>query len=224
MNWRLAGSLIQMRSELDTLFPKRDRTSDGAIGDAKHASRSSDHNPWVVDAKGYPVVTAIDVDRDITQGITSRNLAEFLRQRQDPRIKYVISNAQMFSSYANGQRKTWEWGPYTGTNAHKEHMHISVVKDQSLYDSQAPWEVGKGMMGLPVANHATVISTSSPGPYLRLGSVGEDVCYLQRMLGGLGVDGDFGPRTQTKVKQFQRRNGLDDSGVVDEVTWIVLKK
>lgn len=127
MNWRLAGSLIQMRSELDTLFPKRDRTSDGAIGDAKHASRSSDHNPWVVDAKGYPVVTAIDVDRDITQGITSRNLAEFLRQRQDPRIKYVISNAQMFSSYANGQRKTWEWGPYTGTNAHKEHMHLSLI-------------------------------------------------------------------------------------------------
>lgn len=233
MNWRIAEALVQMRAELDTKYPNRDRTSDGAIGDAAHATRTSDHNPWVRDQHNQPVVTAIDVDRDIGPGVTSRMLAEFLRLRKDARIKYVISNGQMFSSYSNGQREAWEWGPYTGANGHFEHCHISLLPNQLLYDSKTPWAVAKIGDGVAVlAPMPTPPSPSKPRPaaetglsmpMLKLGSAGADVGYLQRMLGGLKDDNDFGPRTLKAVKAFQQRAGLDPSGVMDEATWIALR-
>lgn len=231
MAWRLAKSLIQLRAELDTLYPKRDRTSDGSIGDAAHASRDSDHNPWIKDHHGQPVVTAIDVDRDISKTFRSRDLAEWLRLRRDPRIKYVISNAQMYSSYPKGLRKAWEWGPYGGPNAHKEHMHISVSEKESAFDSQVPW----GIATIKTTPEPEVAPPLKPAPLatapnprvrstLRLGSAGEDVKYLQRMLGKLDVDGDFGPATRKAVIAFQKRVGIDQSGVVDQPTWAALEE
>ena len=233
MDWRLARSLIQLRSELDTLYPKRDRSSDGSIGDAAHASRASDHNPWVKDRHGQPIVTAVDIDRDIAPNFRSRDLAEWLRQRRDPRIKYVISNSQMYSSYSNNVRKAWEWGKYTGSNAHKEHMHISVMDVESLYDAQRPWGIGTIAVGahpVPPVVPAPIHKPEPPAPVpqskptLRLGSAGSDVKYLQRMLGNLEVDGDFGPNTRNRVVAFQKRVGLDPTGVVDRPTWIALEE
>lgn len=236
MNWRLAKTLVSMRAELDTINPARDRSSDGSIGDAAHASRSSDHNPWVKDRTGQPIVTAIDVDRDIAPGFTSRDLAEWLRLRRDPRVKYVISRGQMFSSYANNSRKAWEWGPYTGSNSHTEHMHISVLDKETLFDSQKPW----GLVGAvanpnppPAPPHVALplpIPTPGVRQTLRLGSAGPDVAYLQRMLGapagyvGKWDDGDFGPKTRDAVKAFQQRAGIDQSGVVDQPTWAALEE
>ena len=60
MKPRLSKSAIQLREQIDDAFPGRDRTSDGWIGDTRHAARKSDHNP---DAQGW--VRAIDVDRDL---------------------------------------------------------------------------------------------------------------------------------------------------------------
>jgi peptidoglycan hydrolase-like protein with peptidoglycan-binding domain len=42
---------------------------------------------------------------------------------------------------------------------------------------------------------------------------------LQRVLGGLTIDGDFGPKTDAAVKEFQRETGLVDDGVVGAKTW-----
>jgi hypothetical protein len=42
---RLSKSAIQLREQIDDAFPGRDRTSDGWIGDTRHAARKSDHNP-----------------------------------------------------------------------------------------------------------------------------------------------------------------------------------
>ena len=229
MDWRLARSLIQLRSELDTLYPKRDRTSDGSIGDAAHASRTSDHNPWVKDHNGQPIVTAVDIDRDIAPDFRSRDLAEWLRQRKDSRIKYVISNAKMYSSYSNNVRKAWEWGKYTGSNAHKEHMHISVMDVESLYDAQRPWGLGTirpgaGPKPAPPHTPEPQVQITQGRPTLRLGSAGSDVKYLQRMLGNLEVDGDFGPATKARVIAFQKRAGLDQTGVVDHPTWVSLEE
>lgn len=230
MDWRLAKSLIQLRAELDTIYPKRDRSSDGSIGDAAHASRTSDHNPWVHDHNEQPIVTAIDIDKDIGPGFVSRDLAEWLRQRRDPRIKYAISNGQMFSSYGNNARKAWEWGVYTGSNAHKEHMHLSVLDREPLFDSQTPWNIISIKSKQPTQPAEPVKPAPPAAPIqpgvratLRLGSAGEDVKYLQRMLGKLSVDGDFGPNTRNSVKAFQKRAGIDQSGVVDQPTWAALE-
>ena len=39
------------------------------------------------------------------------------------------------------------------------------------------------------------------------------------MLGPPGIDGKFGPRTETAVKAFQRDKGLQVDGIVGPITW-----
>ena len=54
----------------------------------------------------------------------------------------------------------------------------------------------------------------------------EEVRELQRILNqegfGLGADGMFGRETEMAVKRFQRDHGLDDDGIVGEMTWAIL--
>jgi hypothetical protein len=54
--------------------------------------------------------------------------------------------------------------------------------------------------------------------FLKVGSKGEDVKYLQQQL-HLEVDGVFGPETKAVVSAFQRKHGLDADGVVGPKTW-----
>ena len=88
MTWRLAGSLVTLRNEINAAYPGRSKVSDGSIGDTSHSARVSDHNP---DAGG--VVRAIDVTQDdpfdtpTPADDVAEAVAEFLRQKKDPRIK-----------------------------------------------------------------------------------------------------------------------------------------
>lgn len=66
-------------------------------------------------------------------------------------------------------------------------------------------------------------------PELVQGSEGRPVKALQILLigygcscGSYGADGDFGGATRSAVELFQRRNGLDDDGVVGPKTWAKL--
>lgn len=56
-------------------------------------------------------------------------------------------------------------------------------------------------------------------PILRNGSRGDPVRELQNLLGGLTVDGIFGPRTEAAVREFQRLAGLVADGIVGPITW-----
>lgn len=53
---------------------------------------------------------------------------------------------------------------------------------------------------------------------LKLGSKGDEVKTLQLYL-KIKVDGDFGGKTETAVKKWQKEHGLKDDGVVGEKTW-----
>jgi hypothetical protein len=57
---------------------------------------------------------------------------------------------------------------------------------------------------------------------LRRGSTGSNVRYLQTVLGGLKVDGQFGPITDKAVRAFQAANGLKVDGIVGPITWAAL--
>lgn len=114
----------QLREQIDDAFPDRDRTSDGWLGDARHAARASDHNP---DAQG--IVRAIDIDRDLS-GVSKPDLmpdvADQIRlcaKAGDKRIAYVIFDGRIASA-----KKGWAWRPYTGSNKHNHHCHISFTK------------------------------------------------------------------------------------------------
>lgn len=139
--WRLARSLEQLRAQVNAAYPGRDKSSDGTLGDARHAASKSEHNP---DANG--VVRALDITNDPAHGLNARALAEAIVASRDPRILYVISNAQINSSV----KEPWKWRPYNGENAHRQHVHISVVSDPNLYDDVRPWALpGKASVKPP---------------------------------------------------------------------------
>ena len=125
MKPRLSRSAIQLREQIDDAFPDRDRASDGWLGDARHSTRKSDHNP---DADGW--VRAIDIDRDLhgkgRKPDVMPDLADQIRlagKSGDKRIAYVIFNGKIASP-----RKAWAWRPYDGINKHNHHAHISFTQ------------------------------------------------------------------------------------------------
>jgi len=65
-------------------------------------------------------------------------------------------------------------------------------------------------------------SVPYPGYLIKRGSRGEVVKMIQRKLGGLEIDGIFGPRTEARVKEFQRSKGLVADGIVGPKTWAAL--
>ncbi len=200
MAWREAKSLLTLLAQVNALYPNRDKASDGEVGDLRHQTEKSDHNPNAVG-----VVCALDVTNDPVNGIASRTLAEKLVASKDPRIKYIISNGQINSSLVS----PWQWRPYHGPNGHFHHVHISVMPDPNLYDDTSPWNLG--------ATVEPVHQIPAKPRDIKKGDVGEDVKVLQNAL-HLKVDGIFGLQTDVAVKTFQRENGLRDDGIVGQNT------
>lgn len=56
-------------------------------------------------------------------------------------------------------------------------------------------------------------------PLLKRGSKGKAVKVLQALLGGLAIDGSFGPLTLNSVLLLQKRQGLLQDGEVGPLTW-----
>jgi hypothetical protein len=134
MSWRTARSLIVLRAQIDVMAPNRSKASDGTIGDAAHATRDSDHNPWVTDGR-VGVVTAMDITHDPQHACDAQDLVSRIVESRDKRVKYIIWNHQIISSVT----KPWVWRPYTGRNPHTRHFHLSVHADRSLYDLGSVW-------------------------------------------------------------------------------------
>ena len=70
------------------------------------------------------------------------------------------------------------------------------------------------------------VQNTTVRPTLSLGSTGEDVKDLQKVLNGtvadLAVDGVFGKQTQEAVMAFQKQYGLSPDGIVGPNTWTVI--
>ena len=134
--WRVGKSLLKLRDQINDQYPNRSRISDGTIGNAEHAARSSDHNPWYV-KNGVGVVTAMDITHDPAHGLDAGKFARALGATKDRRIKYLISNGQIMSGA--GGPSPWVWRPYSGPNRHDHHFHLSV--ESTLSDDAAPWKL-----------------------------------------------------------------------------------
>lgn len=157
MGWRTARCLDTLLTQVDAAWPDRDKSNDGTIGDDRHAATHSEHNP---DENG--VVRARDITHDPAHGLDARKLAETLIASRDPRILYVISNAQICSSVVS----PWTWRAYTGSNDHRHHMHLSVVGNPTLYDSTKPWALNAKI-------------PADPAPVLTGGQSGKGSWYSQ---------------------------------------------
>lgn len=124
--WRLCDGGKQLQREVNALYPHRDKTSDGTIGDTLHSARLSQHNP---DASG--VVYAIDIDEDL-YGVGPQKSDPFEANlmvkrlvtigKTDPRIWYIIFEGNIWSRTSG-----WEKRPYRGANKHAHHVHVSFA-------------------------------------------------------------------------------------------------
>lgn len=123
---RLVAGGVTLRNQINKRWPKRDKRSDGWIGDKAHAGRQSDHNP---DARG--LVHALDIDADLDPkdpGAAQRLANQIVAYAASGipganRIKYVVFNDQIASgTYANS---IWKWrGSGYG---HMHHIHVSFT-------------------------------------------------------------------------------------------------
>lgn len=123
---RLVAAGVKLRKQVDRRWPKRDRRSDGWIGDRAHQARKSDHNP---DRHGWVHALDIDADLDKNDPKAAQRLANQLvayAKSGKPgadRIKYVVFNDRIASgTYKNTY---WEWrGSGYG---HMHHIHVSFT-------------------------------------------------------------------------------------------------
>lgn len=143
MSWRMAHSLDTLLAELNEAAPKRSKVSDGGIGDAAHASRDSDHNPWVTRG-GVGIVRARDFTHDPAGGLDcgrlATELADLLAAKSHPALgmgAYIIFRRRILSR----ARLADGWRRYDGSNPHEHHLHLSVALDAAGYDSTKPWRV-----------------------------------------------------------------------------------
>lgn len=211
MTWRLARGLEKLRAQVNAKWPNRSKNSDGSIGDEAHASRSSDHNPWIKD-NGVGVVTAIDITHDPRGGFNSYDFADMLKRHKDNRIKYVISNRRIFSG--NDGPRPWEWRRYTGSNPHDHHVHISIQSDRAHYDDVSDWNIE----GVADPWPQMVDDYVKPRPTLSRGMQSEYVKVLQAAIGA-NPDGHFGPETFEKLKKWQADHHLMADGICGAQTW-----
>ncbi len=205
---RIAKSLDVLRNQINTLWPNRAKGSDGWIGDTAHAERPSDHNP---DARG--IVHALDITHDPVHGLDAGKLAELILTKQDPRLKYVISNRRIGSGPAGPSPGVWR--VYTGTNAHDKHCHFSVMVQGE--DDPRPWTLGQVVVKpQPTAEKALERE-------LYFGLEGPDVADLQRLL-ALPINSFFGYGTAAAVVKVQLAAGVAAHGIVGPGTWKIIKE
>lgn len=135
MTWRVARSLDTLLAEVNAAAPNRSKAADGSIGDTSHQARPSDHNP-----NSAGVVRARDFTHDPEGGLDAGELAEHVRRlgiTGHPALgpgAYVIWNRRIASATYG-----WTWRPYSGSNPHDHHCHVSVSTAAAGYDSTAPW-------------------------------------------------------------------------------------
>jgi murein L,D-transpeptidase YcbB/YkuD len=208
-----APACTALLEEASDRWPRRRTTSDGILSSDQHRLQNprSDHDYG----------NAVDLSHDPDSGCDAHAEVRRMVARGDTRIKNAISNRQIWSrAYADRG-----WRPYTGSNSHTNHAHISIYagsrNDTRRWLTPAP---------PPPPAH------SHPTPLLKRGMNDEQLAgtpiadlqgHLRAWLRFRGQpeptrDGDFGPATEHCVKVFQNAYHLTADGIAGPRTWSLL--
>lgn len=135
MAWKLAPALDALFDEINEAWPKRDKSTDGTVGDTSHAARKSEHNPNRDPGDDVPdgMVTAADIDKD---GIDVARLLDALIG--DQRVWYVIFNRSIIS-----RTNDWRKIAYSGSNPHTGHIHVSLRQTRAACNDTSSWGIAK---------------------------------------------------------------------------------
>lgn len=157
MPWRTAGAVVTWHQNLKAGYPYAAPPATvnaawGTIGDTAHTS-TSDHSPKDFPGWGNDIVTAGDAPHVPALGLDMHRVTEAMRLSRDPRIKYVIWNRRMYSSYAANGFPPYTWRPYSNAtrDPHTDHAHLSVVGDPRG-DDPSLWQIGVPLMDLTVSS------------------------------------------------------------------------
>lgn len=184
-----AGVLERLVRAINKWRPKRDKRTDGWIGDTAHKKRKSDHNPDPT-SKPPGVVRAQDIDTD---GIHVPTLLAALFVH--PSTHYVIHQKTIWTS-----ENRFRPAHYTGT-PHVGHVHESVMHGRE--NGNTLW--------------ALIETVPSWGGGVRLGVVGRAAHECQAYLNAYGatlvLDGDFGPASDKALRAFQSKHKLKVDGI-----------
>lgn len=111
-----------------------------------------------------------------------------------------------------------KFGPITATalGAWQTKHGLSATKklDNATWSKMVALKLIPSRVVHPLQQYVNVV--------LKRGSTGTAVKALQKALGGLVVDGSYGPATETKVKAYQQAKGLTVTGVTDSKVWNAL--
>jgi hypothetical protein len=111
---------IAVLRQATKISPSRMKASDGLLPSKAHQAQNpnSDHNSGL----------AVDLTHDPARNIDCADMYEQLKR--DKRVKYLIFKGQIWIP-GRGDK------PYTGSNPHNKHLHISIKDNCGNDDS--PW-------------------------------------------------------------------------------------
>jgi peptidoglycan hydrolase-like protein with peptidoglycan-binding domain len=203
--WYAAPSLVALRKEVDARWPGRSRSSDGVIGDTRHAARTNSHNP--VGAGNGPgvgtrgAVHALDIT---SAGVDVAALLSAVVG--DPRVWYVIHNGQIWS-------RTTGWAPIAHQgDPHTTHIHVNLREDNqatavAAENDTRPW----------FGTRAGINPAFLPGPSATSTLTKQETRWLQQALIAKGYSipagptGKYGAQTTAAVAAFQQAQGWSGS-------------
>lgn len=135
--------------EATARWPNRSRASDGICPSAAHTKK----NPTSDHERG----NAVDLTNDPAAGFDVHAWVRRLAAHGDPRVKYLISNAQIW----NPTSEAWNtyrrlraeghsrraaarmalpgWRTYTGSNPHRAHVHVSIKHSAAARNDTSTW-------------------------------------------------------------------------------------
>ena len=238
--WRVAASLELLRAEINEIAPLRSTKSDGAIGDKAHRASASDHNP-----NDANVVCARDFTHNPGRGADMHRISRRIVAVLPPALKYVIWDHQIWSR----ARASEGWRPYSGSNPHTKHMHVSVGRgpdgdSTGPYDDMTPW----GLLAAAPKPTAPAATDWSEEIAMALPTITNNKApkaarkRAQSLLAANGYapentfnsqgepDGNWGPASKAALKRFQAKHRVKDSvlangegdGVLGRYSWEAL--
>jgi hypothetical protein len=120
---KASPAAIAALRQATALWPKRKKASDGLLPSLAHRKQNpnSDHN----------IGLAVDLTHDPKNRVDCAVIFEKLKE--DDRVEYLIFDKKIWSK----QRASEGDRPYSGSNPHTKHLHISIKTEKA--NDTSPW-------------------------------------------------------------------------------------